>query len=240
MLNKEQYQNTWNNKKVLQKIYEDLGKKMLVESLPGLGLEVGSGICNFDSDKTQKIIRIDIQSAKGLDILADAHFLPFKDKLFSNIYLFDVLHHLDCPLNFFLEANRVLKKGGKLIMIEPGITPVSKVFYKLFHQEPVEMDWRPKKNCIPNRSKDPYDSNQAIPTLLFFKYHINFEELGIKFKILKKNWLSLFVYPLSGGYKPWSLIPSFLIYPLLKIEKVLLPYLGSFFAFRLIVVLEKK
>ena len=124
-------------------------------------------------------------------------------------------------------------------MVEPGISPISKIFYKMFHNEPVEMDWEPKINCIPDCNKDPYDSNQAIPTLLFFKYNKMFDELNISFKIVKKNWVSLFAYPLSGGFKSWSLIPSFLVKPVLKFEDFLLPILGPLMAFRLIVILEK-
>ncbi len=240
MLNKEEYQIRWDRKEVLRKIYKNLGDKMLEEGAPGLGLEVGSGISNFKASLNEKIIRMDIQKAKGLDVVANAHFLPFRDRLFSKIFLFDVLHHLDCPLVFFSEANRVLSNGGRIIMVEPGISPISKFFYKMFHNEPVEMDWKPKKNCIPDCNKDPYDSNQAIPTLLFFKYDKMFNELNIPFKIVKKNWISLFAYPLSGGFKSWSLIPSFLIKPVLKFEDFLLPILGPFMAFRLIVVLEKK
>ena len=239
MLNKEGYQNRWDQKKVLRKLYKNLADKMLAESIPGLGLEVGSGISNFKSNLDEKVIRMDIQKAKGLDIVADAHFLPFRNELFSKIFLFDVLHHLDCPLVFFSEANRVLANGGRIIMVEPGITPISKFFYKMFHQEPVEMDWVPKKNCLPDLNKDPYDSNQAIPTLLFFKYNKIFDELNISFNIIKKNWISLFAYPLSGGFKSWSLIPSFFVNPILKFEDLLLPIVGPLMAFRLIVVLEK-
>ena len=239
MLNKEEYQIRWDKKKVLRKIYKNLGDKMLAESIPGLGLEVGSGISNFKANFDEKIIRMDVQKAKGLDVVADAHFLPFRDELFSKIFLFDVLHHLDCPLVFFSEANRVLSDRGRIIMIEPGITPISKIFYKMFHQEPVEMNWEPKKNCIPDSNKDPYDSNQAIPTLLFYKYNKMFDELNISFKIVKKNWISLFAYPLSGGFRPWSLIPSFLLKPVLKFEDFLIPIFGPLMAFRLIIVLEK-
>ena len=239
MLNKAGYQNRWDQKKVLRKLYKNLADKMLAESIPGLGLEVGSGISNFKGSLHEKIIRMDIQKAKGLDVVADAHFLPFRNELFSKIFLFDVLHHLDCPLVFFSEANRVLANGGRIIMVEPGITPISKFFYKMFHQEPVEMDWVPKKNCLPDFNKDPYDSNQAIPTLLFFKYNKIFDELNISFNIIKKNWISLFAYPLSGGFKSWSLIPSFFVNPILKFEDLLLPIVGPLMAFRLIVVLEK-
>ena len=63
MLNKEQYHKRWNKKKVLQRVYKYLAKKMFDESLPGLSLEVGSGIGELKNDD-QKIIKIDIQKSK--------------------------------------------------------------------------------------------------------------------------------------------------------------------------------
>jgi hypothetical protein len=59
------------------------------------------------------------------------------------------------------------------------------------------------------------------------------------FKISSSDWLSLFAYPLSGGFKSWSLLPHKWVYFVLKIEEKLLPILGRLMAFRLMVVLEK-
>ena len=56
---------------------------------------------------------------------------------------------------------------------------------------------------------DPYDSNQALPTLLF-KDLVRFEELINNFKVIYKNEFGFLTYPLSGGYKSWSLLPIFL------------------------------
>ena len=126
-------------------------------------------------------------------------------------------------------------------MVEPAITPLSYPFYHLLHEERVDMSWKPDPQCIPNLAKDPYDSNQAIPTLLFGKYKKIFgPDLNLPFTIKIKEYLSLFVYPLSGGFKRWNLIPAFLVKPLLKIDDFLASFLGPVFGFRLLVVLEKK
>jgi len=124
-------------------------------------------------------------------------------------------------------------------MVEPGITPVSKLLYKIGHKEPVEMQWNMNDPCKVYVEKDPYDSNQAIPTILFKRDSKLFLENLKGFKIHSSDWLSLFVYPLSGGFKSWSLLPYKWVYTILKIEDRLLPFLGNFMAFRLMVVLEK-
>ncbi|HIC41261.1 MAG TPA: class I SAM-dependent methyltransferase [Piscirickettsiaceae bacterium] len=237
-MNLEDYQNSWNKKPVLRAIYSDLYQKIENVALAGDTLEIGGGIGNFKIGSS-RIIRSDIQHSEGLDVVADAQTLPFDNEVFSNIVLFDVLHHLQCPLLFFAEAQRVLKPGGRVIMVEPGITPVSKLLYKMGHEEPVEMEWDMNEPCKVDADKDPYDSNQAIPTILFKRDSQLFLAAVKGFKINSSDWLSLFAYPLSGGFKSWSLLPYKWVHTILKIEERILPFLGSLMAFRLMVVLEK-
>ena len=232
------YQKQWNRKPILRAVYNDLYQKIENSALAGDTLEIGGGIGNFNIS-SGRIIKSDIQRSTGLDVVADAQQLPFGNEVFSNIVLFDVLHHLQCPLLFFTEAQRVLKPGGRIIMMEPGITPISKLLYKMGHEEPVEMNWNMSNPCKVEANKDPYESNQAIPTILFKRDSELFLATVKGFKINSSDWLSLFAYPLSGGFKPWSLLPYKWVHTILKIEEKLLPFLGSLMAFRLMVVLEK-
>ena len=230
---------TWRRKPVLRAVYESLYHKIATHVRPGKTLEIGSGIGNLYLPESS-ITRLDIQLSSQVDIVGDAHDLPLDDNSFDNIVLFDVLHHLECPLIFFAEAQRVLKPGGRIILVEPAITPFSYPFYHWLHEEPVDMSWQPDPKCCPNPQKDPYDSNQAIPTLLFGKYQDHFAaDSALSFNLRAKKYLSLFVYPLSGGFKKWSLIPAPLAQTLLKIDDFLALFLGRFFGFRLLVVLEK-
>ena len=234
----EDYRRRWEQKHALRAVYRDLYQRMAQASVSGPALEIGGGIGNLELAQGN-ILRMDIQKSQGVQVAADAHFLPFRDSVFSNVYLFDVLHHLECPLVFLAEAARVLHSGGRVIMIEPGITPLSHLLYGMGHEEPVDMTWHPRVPCMPRRDKNPYESNQAIPTLLFTKYQSTLAESGISLRVVGNHWLSLFAYPLSGGFKAWSLIPASWVEPLLKIEERLLPRVGRIMAFRLMIVLEK-
>ena len=237
-MNLENYQKRWNEKPILRAIYGALYQKIEDVALDGDTLEIGGGIGNLHI-RAGRLIKTDIQHSIGVDVVADAQQLPFDNEVFSNIVLFDVLHHLQCPLLFFAEAQRVLKPGGRVIMVEPGITPVSKLLYKMGHEEPVEMGWDMNDPCKVDSDKDPYDSNQAIPTILFKRDKNIFLRNNKGFKIIRSDWLSLFAYPLSGGFKSWSLIPCSWVSIILKIEEKLLPFLGNIAAFRLMVVVEK-
>ena len=58
----------------------------------------------------------DIASGKGVDVVGDAHKLPFENEKFECILCTEVLKHLHSPHIGVKEMYRVLKPGGKLIL----------------------------------------------------------------------------------------------------------------------------
>jgi len=229
----------WRDKPVLRAIYENFYERLAAHCVPGRTLEIGGGVGNLKS-WLPDIVTSDIQSAPWLDVVADAHRLPFKDGSFSNLVLFDVLHHLERPRLFLTEASRVLAPGGRVVVVEPAITPVSWLFYHLCHPEPVRLAEDPLAEGGLSAGRDPYDSNQAIPTRLFGRDRHRLEAACPDLRVREVRRLSLFAYPLSGGFRPWSLIPAGLVGPLLRLEDRLLPLLGPLMAFRLLGVLERR
>jgi len=185
------------------------------------------------------VISTDIVPSPWLDVTADAQALPFAGETFSNIVGVDVLHHIERPQLFFDEAERVLKPGGRIILIEPAITPLSWVFYHFVHPEPVDMRADPFPEGPRDPNRQPFDANQAIPTLLFTRRRRLLEERFPSLRIIDTEYLSLFAYPLSGGFRSWGLVPSFLVAPLLRLEAALAPLVGKWMAFRLFAVIEK-
>ncbi len=167
--------------------------------------------------------------------------MPFEAGSFAGVAMIDVLHHLQRPLTFFREAARVLRPGGRLAMIEPGMSALSRVFYDRFHQEPVDMSADAFQEDRLQSGSDPFDSNQAIPTLMFLKPEDRrrVEAAVPGMRVADVRWLSLLAYPLCGGFKPWSAIPAGLVKPVLAVEEPLLKLVGPLAAFRLMIVMEK-
>jgi SAM-dependent methyltransferase len=151
----------------------------------------------------------------------------------------DVLHHLEFPLVFFREAARVLRPGGRVLMVEPAITWGSTAFYRLFHHEPVRTSADVLADGSPDPRRDPYDSNQAIPTLIATRDRGRLHRLVPALRIASVQWFALAAYPLSGGFQPWSLIGEGVARRLLHIERALEPALGRFMAFRMLLTVEK-
>jgi SAM-dependent methyltransferase len=229
----------WERKPSLRAVYEDLYWKMAGECLPGPTLEVGGGSGNFKQYR-QDVVTSDITCAPWLDLVADAQALPFRAGVFSNIVMFDVLHHVEFPRAFFEEAQRVLIPGGRIVMVEPAITPISWFFYRFVHQEPVNLSADPLLEGKPSPNKDAYSANQAIPTLLVTRYAQRLTLFFPELRVRHVRWLSLFAYPLTGGFKPWSLIPLALVGPLLRLEDVVSGTMGRVLGFRVLITIEKR
>ena len=229
----DSYRETWRSKPVLRALYADYYRRMVKLMKPGKTLELGAGSGHLRAHSTDAVLT-DIQPAPWLDAAADAQALPFRDGCFDNIVLLDVLHHVENPALFFTEAARVLKPGGRVVMLEPAITPLSAVFYRYFHPEPVNMQQDPFADVPASPARDPYDANQAIPTLLFRRHRAAFSQHYPSFRLTRVRNLSLFAFPLSGGFRRWSLMPAFLVRPLLMLE------VGPAMALRLLVMLERR
>jgi SAM-dependent methyltransferase len=229
----------WQEKPVLRLVYGDLYARLATACLPGQTLEIGGGSGNIKGS-LPNVITTDILPVPWVDLLADAQNLPFCAESFDNIIMFDVLHHIEQPSRFFSQAENVLRPGGRIVMVEPYITPLSWIFYSMLHPEPVKMQEDPWQEKELDPDKDPFDGNQAIPTLIFQKQPERFTAQFPQLQIKGVQPLSLFVYPLSGGYQPWCLIPIAVAKFMLKVENLLLPFLGRFMGFRMLIILEKK
>ncbi|MBX9775398.1 MAG: class I SAM-dependent methyltransferase [Xanthobacteraceae bacterium] len=232
------YLDVWNQKPVLRLIYDDFYRRIAAACVPGLTVELGGGIGNL-KQRLDNVVSTDIQLGPWLDCVADAQQLPFADGAVGNIVMVDVLHHIEFPINFFREAERVLRPGGRVVMVEPAITWGSTLFYRLLHHEPVVTSADPLASGVPDPKRDPYDSNQAIPTLIATRDRERFHARFPALRIRGADWFSLASYPMSGGFKPWSLLPVRLCSTLLRIERLVEPGIGRLAAFRMRLVVEK-
>jgi SAM-dependent methyltransferase len=232
------YRKLWNSKPGLRAVYSDIYQRMLALAVPGPILEIGGGSGNFKSF-VPSAISTDIVAKPWLDLVCDAQRLPLADESFANIVMVDVLHHVEYPVTALREACRVLRRGGRLIFCEPAITAVSSPFYRYLHPEPVDMSANPLATGSVSGEKDPWDSNQAIPTLLVGRYRQAMAETLPALDLVSLDWFSFLAYPLSGGFRDWSLLPAAIAPTLLSVEWRLRKLLGPLAAFRLLAAYQK-
>jgi SAM-dependent methyltransferase len=229
----------WHERPLLRRLYRDW-YRLIVERLanvPGESIELGSGIGRLREIAGDRVRLTDVTPTPWTEEIVDAHELPFVDGSLANIVSVDVFHHLANPPRFLDEADRALAPGGRVVLIEPYCSPVSTPLYRLFHHERTETNvdpFRPDTRV----GTGPLESNQALPTLAFFRRAGEFRSRWPRLRLAERQRLAFLLYPLSGGFSKQPLVPAALYTPLRGVERVLTP-LAPLLAFRCLVVVEK-
>lgn len=74
--------------------------------------------------KKKGYIGLDIRPHRDLDIIADAHSLPFRDKVIDRIETHNVLEHIHNPVMCLSECNRVMKLNRIIVIGIPNIMQI--------------------------------------------------------------------------------------------------------------------
>jgi SAM-dependent methyltransferase len=236
----EQNQEYWNRKPLLQIIYGDL-YRLVAGHLSNLDdpriVELGSGIGNINM-VIPNCLRTDIFPHPWIDQVENAYHLSFANETVSDLVLTDVFHHLKYPGTALKEFFRVLRKGGRAVMLEPCISALGLIVYGLLHVEPIavtkQIEWLAPEGWLPDNID--YYAAQGNATRIF---------TGKKFDSRLSDWqsvktirLSAISYAASGGYSKPQLYPTSALPFIRKLEKILDP-LPGLFATRLVVILQK-
>lgn len=207
-------------KKFLKNLYLDWYKMILAKiDETGKILELGSG-GGFLKDVHPVVITSDVLPLPNCDLTISAYQLPFTNNDLSVILMINTFHHLEQCEKFISEAYRVLKKGGKIIMLEPANSIWSRFIYKHFHHE--SFDEKMTNWNFP--STGPLSgANGALPWIVFVRDKKKFQTLFPYFKIQSVELHSPFRYLLSGGLSYKSLLPSWMYKPIKLVEWLLSP-----------------
>jgi len=238
------HRRVWEQKPILRRIYNDefFARLLSFRKPNGLSIEVGAGP-GFFKQFALDILSTDLIWCPWLDAIADAQELPFRTASVTNVFGLDMLHHLATPMTFLGEVSRVLAPGGRLILVEPWITPFSYFIFRFLHQERCDLSETPwlsnQRGAIPE--KMAFDGNQAIPYLLFGPSHRSNTLSSLpELNLLALEPFCLFAYLLSGGFKPMNLLPEFLYPAVSKFERATSPLWRRIAALRVLLALEKK
>ncbi len=238
----EQHAEIWRGHPLLRRIYRRYHQTLddTRSCVAGIDIEIGAGHGSF-AEFRPDTFSCDIVPCPWLDCAADAAHLPFADESLANIIMLDVLHHVDRPADFFKGAARALAPGGRILLIEPYVSPVSWVAWRFFHHESIDMQARPLGDDGAHtgvRTDDPWDANIAIPTLLFWKDLGAFQRRFPVLSVVRRDRFDLLLFPLSGGFEKRRLVPLALAPVVHALERFLTP-LTPMLAFRCLVVIEK-
>jgi SAM-dependent methyltransferase len=221
-------------KPFLRAIYDEW-YGMLAEALPrgeGAVVEFGSG-AGYCSQFIPNLITSKVLPCSGVLLVVGAEHMPFKDGALRAIVMTNVMHLLPDVRRFLSEASRVLRTGGRILMIEPWVTPWSRLVYQRLHHEPFDPD-RTEWSFSP---EGPLSGAQgAMPWIVFSRDRSKFEA---EFPQLTVEWIRPFLpfrYLLSGGVGLRSLMPAFTYRAWAGLERLLEPMMDwiGMFAFVMI------
>lgn len=193
----------------------------------GAILEFGCGP-GFLKDFVSGLVTSDLFCFPGVDVVMDAEGMSLADGSLRGIVMIDVLHHLSQPRLFFAEAVRCLRPAGVLVMVEPWVTPWSRLVYGRLHHEafqPLARTWElPNKRALSS-------ANTALAWIIFERDRAQFEgefpELEIRF--IEPSMPLL--YLVSGGVSLRSLMPGRLFWLWRGIENCLRPWMRTWAMF---------
>jgi len=194
------------NKSFLKKLYVEWYDTLLREltSVPdGKIVELGSG-GGFLKNIVPSVITSDIIPLPHTDLTFSALQMPFRNSEVSVLFLLDTFHHIPDAYQFLKESERVLQKGGKIIMIEPANSVWGRFVYKNFHHEPFD-----KKGGWTIPDTGPMSgANGALPWIVFRRDVSLFADRFPDLKIESITYHTPLRYLISGGVAYRTLFPG--------------------------------
>jgi ubiquinone/menaquinone biosynthesis C-methylase UbiE len=169
--------------------YCTLAVKKNINAIKGIVLDIGCGEQPYKdilSQRAEKIIGADhlsvVSSMTFVDVSASAMQLPFKGEKFDTVVSFQVMEHLPEPLLFLKEINRVIKKGGYVLITTPFMWGEHSAPYDFFRYTRYGLKYLAEKAELEVISITP-DTKYWSTAVLRFNYYI--WRFAVKFPPLK-------------------------------------------------------
>jgi SAM-dependent methyltransferase len=217
-------------KPALRRYYNEVYERfadLLGRCPPGPALEIGSG-GGFVKDVIPAMITSDVIPYPSLDRVIDATAMDFSDGEFAAICMHNVFHHIADVQSFLAEAGRVLKPGGRLLIVDQHPGWLSTPIFAHAHSEP----FRPEAETWGFASSGPLSAaNGALAWIVFVRDRLHFDALFPELEVVGLTPHSPLRYWLAGGLRSWSALPGWAFRPATWLDRALVamsPQLASF------------
>lgn len=183
--------------------YRELATRV-AEAPPGKRVELGSG-GGFLEEFIPGLVKTDVVPLPFTDHVCRAESMPYGDSEVSALVMVNVLHHVTNVEAFFAEATRVLKPGGLVAMIEPYVSPLSRLIYRYVHHEPFDPKVTAWQLAEGGRLSG---GNDALPWIIFCRDRERFVSSFPMLSITSVRRHDMFTHMLSGGVTGPSLLST--------------------------------
>jgi len=218
-------------KKFLRRLYRESYQKFAecLSRCPreGIALELGSG-AGFVKEVVPEMTTSDVIPYPGVDRILNAAALPFADGSLRGIFMLNVFHHLPDAGKFLTEAQRCLRPGGRVFMVDQHLGWISTWILKYGGHEP----FSPESEEWSFDSSGPVSgANGALAWIVFRRDIERFSKLCPTLRLERYEPHTPLRYWISGGLKFWALTPGWSFGMMTSVDRVLTrihPDLGSF------------
>jgi SAM-dependent methyltransferase len=228
----------WEQTETLRAWYHNTYEQMARYFTGPRVLEVGSGIGVMKS-RYPEVTTSDVVKSPFVDLEVSAYAIP-RAPAWDTVCAVDVLHHLERPTDFLASAAEALAPGGRIVLVEPAATMGGRLFYRLFHHEPMDLS-RAGPPFVFSAGDAEEFSNMAIAYGMFERHASCMEPLlsesGLRLRSV--SYRDLLAYPLTGGFSQPALVSPTTLHYILRIEKLLPAGIVRWSGLRMLVVLEK-
>ena len=216
-------------KSVYQEWYDEIVCRL--PDVDGEVLELGSG-GGFLGEVLPNLITSDVVALPDVDRVVDARDLPFDDETLRAIVMTNVFHHIPDVAAFLSEAERTLRPGGRIVMLEPWNTGWSRFVHERFHDEPM----RPDVDDWAFPTTGPLSgANAALAWVVSVRDRSKLEENWANLEVVETEPLMPMRYIVSGGVSLRSLQPGWM-YPFWKVFDEIEPVRRRLSVFAMIVI----
>ena len=194
-------------------------------------LELGSG-GGFLHDSLGDLITSDVVESEDLQLVANAQALPLRGSSLRAIVMVNTFHHVPDVRLFLDEAQRSIRPGGRLVMIEPWNTSWSRFLHRHLHDE--HMDPESDEWAFPS-SGPMSGANAALAWIVAERDRVQMEREWPLLSVIEASPFMPLSYLLSGGVSLRSLQPRWM-YRWWRWFEEHLPFLAQQALFAVIVI----
>lgn len=225
-------------KPFLHKLYCEWYGQIAADLPPGPGavVELGAG-GSFLREFVPDLVTSDILPHGVVQVALDGCRLPFRTRSLRGLVMTNVFHHFPDARAFLAEVCRCLRPGGVVSMVEPWVTPWSRLIYGHLHHEPFAPDAEGWELAAGHPLSG---SNNALAWIVFARDRAVFEAGFPRLRIRAVTPMMPCRYLLAGGVSHRALTPSWSFGFWRGVESLLKPALPRLAMFARIVLVRKE
>lgn len=206
-------------------------------------IEIGAGAGFSELYLKHRPILTDAANNPWIDRFIDATQMDLPDASVDVLIASHTVHHFYSPYKFFVESQRVLKKGGIIIIQEINTSFFMRLLLRIMRHEGWSYDVNVfDPNAIVNDANDLWSANCAVPELLFHDTQ-QFERTFPELIVTRNMCCEFLLFPLSGGVIAKTSIPELpdsILRITMTVDRILTRIAPNMFALGRQVVIQRR